>query len=751
MPRSLIGLVAVLLLATSSWGQAIDKQVLDQLKDSTVFIKLKIPQVGEASGSGFVIRAAGDSVLIMTNRHVVVLDEDDLPSSAKGAARELWVVFRSGTPQQLELPATLLAYDDREVRDLAVLEVKGVKSPPRPIPANLTTAEADFYETMPVYTLGFPGGRAVGGVVGNVKNNPAITVNTMSISSFRRDDANRLARVQLNGSAIEGNSGGPLVDAKGRLVGVIVSRLRGEPVGFAIPPSVISQFLDGDLGALKAELTSLQSGTAAVKLEVKLIDPLRNLKAVTLRYARQSGTPAPAAPDARGSYPLILNGTNVALQVSGAVAAGQFSLPVARPEDRKLLAQFALTMANGRIMAAKPTPIDIPDSPGAIAGMDRDDRPRAVPRWSCEVNVVEGVKIKHHAGGTTIELPGGTPLVNAPQAKLFTAPGALVQVQGEFVAVVEVTNDFDPGGQTVSLPSGRRFPFTFQGAGLLLWQDEKNFIRLERCKGSDGSVSLIHRVLVEIYKDGREVGLYYSKPIPEKPVVLAARRKGTTVQLLFGEPPDKMTIFRELALDFNPSILVGVSASNLSRQPLTAKFDKFTLQGPGGQEVAVRPVSMTRLVSTGSDRRSDGSLVLEGAALKVLKTTGAAPEAQSMSQYKGKWSEDRQLLWRPLSQGEAITLEVPVDTPGKFELKAKFTMAPDYGRINLAMDARPLYQGRPLDFYYKEVRPAKLMSLGTVSLDKGRHRLTITVQDKNPKSLGYSMGLDEIQIVPVKK
>src|SRR4051794_2466347 len=262
MSRSIIGLVAILLLAPSGWGQAIEKQVLDQLKDSTVFIKLKVPQVGEASGSGFVIRTTGDTLLIMTNRHVVVPDEGDLPAGAK---HELWVVFRSGTPQQQELPATLLAYDDREVRDLAVLEVKGVQAPPRPIPANLTTAEADFYETMPVYTLGFPGGRAAGGVVGNVKNNPAIPVNTMSISSFRRDDANRLARVQLNGSAIEGNSGGPLVDNKGRLVGVIVSRLRGEPVGFAVPPSVISQFLDGDIGALKAELTSLHTRTATVK------------------------------------------------------------------------------------------------------------------------------------------------------------------------------------------------------------------------------------------------------------------------------------------------------------------------------------------------------------------------------------------------------------------------------------------------------------------------------------------------------
>ena len=261
--------------------------------------------------------------------------------------------------------------------------------------------------------------------------------------------------------------------------------------------------------------------------------------------------------------------------------------------------------------------------------------------------------------------------------------------------MAEVSNDFDPGGQTISTPSGRKFPFTFQGAGLLLWQDEKNFIRLERCKGSDGDVGLIHRVLVEVYKEGRMVGIYYSKAIPEKPVVLAARRKGTTVQLLFAMPPKDLTVFRELALDFNPSILVGVSASNLSKQPFTAKFDKFTLQGPGGQEVAVTPVAMTHLVNTGLDRRSDGSLILEGASLKVLKSMGGAAEPQTnMNQFKGKWSEDRQLLWKALAKGDALTLEIPVETSGKFELKAKFTMAPDYARIRLAMDTPLVAPGK---------------------------------------------------------
>ena len=72
----------------------------------------------------------------------------------------------------------------------------------------------------------------------------------------------------------------------------------------------------------------------------------------------------------------------------------------------------------------------------------------------------------------------------------------------------------------------------------------------------------------------------------------------------------------------------------------------------------------------------------------------------------------RLLAWQPLDKGESLTLEIPVDTTGKFEVKAKFTMAPDYARIRLAMDTRPLLNGKPMDFYYSDVRPARLLSAG---------------------------------------
>ncbi len=83
MRKSIIGLGAFLAITPWGWGQAIDRQVLDQIQDATVFVKLKVPQVGEGSGSGFVIKATGDTVLVMTNRHVVVPEEGELPEGAK--------------------------------------------------------------------------------------------------------------------------------------------------------------------------------------------------------------------------------------------------------------------------------------------------------------------------------------------------------------------------------------------------------------------------------------------------------------------------------------------------------------------------------------------------------------------------------------------------------------------------------------------------------------------------------------------
>ena len=732
-------------LAASARGQAIDKQVLDRVKDATVYIKVRAGGQIRSSGSGFVMRASGDTLLVMTNRHVVATDPGDLPEGTKA---ELSVVLRSGTAQAQEVLARLLAADERSVRDLAVLEVRGVRQPPQPIPADATAAESEFFETMQAFALGFPRG---GLIVGNANANPAVTVNAMTISSLRRDEASKLERVQFAGSMIEGNSGGPIVDAKGRLVGVVVERLRGENVGFAIPPSVIAGFLAGDVDDLVAEMLAAAGATNPVKFVARLVDPLGRIKGVAIRHARQPGTPEGPRPDPQGAWPQVPGGTSVPLTIAAGLASGQVGFPVARPDDRKVVIQVILTDSLGRAIASKPIAVTLPDRPGRIAGLGELEKAKLLAKWSCEPNASDGVKVAHQPGKTTIDLPGGVALVNAPQFGLFNAPCALTRVDGDFVAMVKVTNGFDPGGEGLVLPGGRKIPYSFQSAGLLIWQDEKNFIRLERSKGSDGKVSLVHRVLVEVYKGGREAAIHYLN-IPEQATALVAVRKGGSLQLLFAQRGNKAAVFQEMALDFNKEIFVGIAASNLSRRPFQASLEEFSLKGLEGQEIVAKAVKMAKLVDSGIVKLDDGTRVLEGATLRVLSPQGAPAGPQTnMADYKaGRWSDDRQLVWNAPKSAEALTLEIPVDADGKYEIKAKFTLAPDYAIARLDIDGKPLNKGQSIDFYSVETRPTKLMSLGTYSLNKGKRKLTVTIFNKNAKSTGFHFGLDEIQLVPAK-
>src|SRR6185503_1956526 len=88
-----------------------------------------------------------------------------------------------------------------------------------------------------VYVLGFPYGETLG------KN---ITVSQSSVSSLR-EEAGVLDQIQLTGQMDPGNSGGPIVDARGVVVGVAVAGIKGSNINFAIPADKIQGLIQGRL------------------------------------------------------------------------------------------------------------------------------------------------------------------------------------------------------------------------------------------------------------------------------------------------------------------------------------------------------------------------------------------------------------------------------------------------------------------------------------------------------------------------
>ena len=113
-----------------------------------------------------------------------------------------------------------------------------------------------------------------------------------------------------------------------------------------------------------------------------------------------------------------------------------------------------------------------------------------------------------------IDIPGGKVRSLAPyivnrlnkKKPLHNAPMSLIDVEGDFAALVEVTGDISAGTNLPKDRQGNTIPFTFQAAGLILYQDKDNFVRIERSAGvAVETLQPIHKVLFEVVKDGKHV------------------------------------------------------------------------------------------------------------------------------------------------------------------------------------------------------------------------------------------------------
>ncbi len=164
----------------------------------------------QVSGSGIIVSADG---YILTNNHVVE------------STNQLNVILNDGA----ELPAKLISTD--VFADLAVIKVEGQ------MPAVVTLGNSD--QLKPGETV-----IAIGSPLGDFRN--SVTVGVISATGRTLDTGNGYQMenlIQTDAAINQGNSGGPLVNLAGEVVGINTLVVRGsgvsstvaEGLGFAIP------------------------------------------------------------------------------------------------------------------------------------------------------------------------------------------------------------------------------------------------------------------------------------------------------------------------------------------------------------------------------------------------------------------------------------------------------------------------------------------------------------------------------------
>jgi hypothetical protein len=372
-----------------------------------------------------------------------------------------------------------------------------------------------------------------------------------------------------------------------------------DTIGFVIPADEVRRTLAGRIGNLDLTLKSIDQNNASLEIKAQIVDPNKTVQGVTIHVAPASAGTVSPNPD--GSWPPLANTKGVELQrdpkAPNPTAAGQVQVALSGQgaAARKILVQTAHRDTRGQLVYAKPKEIELPEKPGRVTVsseilrilrvMQRKSMPMLGPLVDPEKNCKlikddDTMKIK-------IEIPGGKVRTLAPyvvtrlnkKKPLHNAPMTLIEVEGDFAAIVEVTGDMTPGTNLPKDRQGNDIPFTFQGAGLLLYQDKDNFVRLERTAGvSVATLQPIHKILFEVVKDGKHVENQSYPPVPEGPVALLLMRKkgkvmcGASLNLTAPAVPIKL-----VELDLPKKVKIGLSASNISAKPYTAQFEGFAL------------------------------------------------------------------------------------------------------------------------------------------------------------------------------
>lgn len=179
-------------------------------------------------GAGVIVHSRG---IVVTNYHVIA-DALEMPSERwSGAAEETPTVtarFENGR----ELPATVLVADG--IEDLAILRLVSDRPSERFAAVSLGNSSA-LRVGQDVFAIGNPFGL----------NH---SVSRGIIAARDRTDVMRdrpVPLLQLDAAINLGNSGGPLFDFDGALVGIVTSRQRNaEGIAFAVPVDHVRAFLD---------------------------------------------------------------------------------------------------------------------------------------------------------------------------------------------------------------------------------------------------------------------------------------------------------------------------------------------------------------------------------------------------------------------------------------------------------------------------------------------------------------------------
>ena len=265
---------------------------------------LDLPEVEVSTGSGFIVSPDG---WVVTNQHVIaneqfetVIEGETVEVSIDVQRIEVLVPSSGDTPPYRRFVASVYATDADD--DLAILHIGGSNLP------YVALGDSDALDVGDaVNAVGYPYGNLL--EVARPDSDraiPSASVTTGTVSAFRADLASQRRFVQVTAPLNPGNSGGPIVDAEGYVIGVAQSRLRrANAIGFGIPVNRVKHLLmmRGLDASLPVDLLSPGHvvATAGKGISIRVPAGYDDRSPLRLRVEATSLSPARPSTDAAGA------------------------------------------------------------------------------------------------------------------------------------------------------------------------------------------------------------------------------------------------------------------------------------------------------------------------------------------------------------------------------------------------------------------------------------------------------------------
>lgn len=234
-----VGLMAVVayLVFKPTPAQTFDfREIAKRNQGAVVFVYVRFTLTDESgnpieedatTGSGFVVSPKG---YIVTNRHVLQLWEYDptwVRNHYRGKITEIKVVFAGENPDDARR-GEIVKLSDTTDTDVAVIRVEPFER--MPYLNNFNRDQSSLSQGDPVAVIGYPLGPELLEITGSKAAETSLTTGVISRVP--------VGKIQIDAAANPGNSGGPIFDSQGRVIGVLtqgLAALNAQNINFGTP------------------------------------------------------------------------------------------------------------------------------------------------------------------------------------------------------------------------------------------------------------------------------------------------------------------------------------------------------------------------------------------------------------------------------------------------------------------------------------------------------------------------------------